>query len=327
MGFDIKRISINSVKEKITNFTAAYDDKIRTKAARSGLSEFIGLTPTTTWRLRMLDPPYTAFVGQFVADNLVEAAGCRIADKASLNKQDTEKVWLGGESNTLSFTTRVWATSTVKSVREPIQQLKSFTKRDDKLKRAPMFVFTSGTDLRFNVFVKSVGGIEYDRPRSDGTIRGATFSMTMLIIEGDIPSEQNTMSLSSLVETGLGIITSSSLFKTLSSFINVPGGSLHLKGKKVIVKDGQTFEHIAQQEYGDASVGDILRRVHYDNPRNTIKNSLEVGDYIDLVHESDIFSIKVTPQSIALKSDKVNIDNIKSHFALRSGERTIYPSA
>jgi len=326
MGFDLKRISINAVKQKLSKAIDTYDNEIRTKAGRSGLSDFLNLSPANTWRLKMIDPPYTAFVGQYRAEGLTEQVGARISDKGALNKQDTEKVWLGGEPGTISFVTRVWATSRTKSVRSSVEQLRSFTKRDDKLKRAPLFVFTSGVDLRFNVFVKSVGGIAYDNPRQDGTIRGATFQMTMLIVD-DIPTEQTTMSLSTLVQTGLGLITASAAYKSLSSFIFVPGGSLHLKGKKIIIKDGQTFEHIAQQEYGDASVGDILRRIYYNNPRNTIKNSLEVGDYIDLVDDSEIFSLKVTPQSIALKDDIVNVENIKNQFELRSGERKIYPGA
>jgi len=327
MGFDIKKISINNVKKQLTKAIDKYDADIRVKAGRSGLGDFLGLTPSNVWRLKMIDPPYTSFVGQFRASDLVEQVGARISDRGALNKQDTEKVWLGGEPGTVTFTTRVWATSANKSVRKSIELLRTFTKRDEKLKRAPLFVFTSGVDLRFNVFVKSIGGVTYDNPRNDGTIRGATFNVNMLVVD-DIPSEQNTQSLSSLVSTGLGLIGASPAFrKSVVDFIDVPGGSLHLKGKKIIIKDGQTFEHIAQQEYGDANVGDVLRRVHYNNPGNTIKNSLEVGDYIDLVDDSEIFSIKVTPQSIALKDEVVNIDNIKSHFALRSAERTIYPSA
>jgi len=325
MGFDLKKISINSIRKKFQGNLDRYDDKIRAKASRSGLGDFIGVSTSTTWRLKMIDPPHTAFEGQHIAENLTEAVSARISDQGSLNKQDTEKVWLGGDPGTLTFTTRIWATSNVKSVRASINKLRTFTKRDPKLKRAPMFVFTAGTDLSFNVFVKSIGGISYDRPRQDGTIRGATFNVTLLVID-EVVTETQSMSLGSLVKTGLGLILPNSVSNAVSSFLDIPGGSLHTKGKMVIVKDGQTFEHIAQLEYGDASVGDILRRAYYNSPLNLIKNSLEVGDYLDLVDDNEIYSIPVEPQSIALKTDTVNLENIRTHFESKNIERTIYPS-
>ena len=75
-------------------------------------------------------------------------------------------------------------------------------------------------------------------------------------------------------------------------------------GKEIIVKQGETFEHIAQKHYGDAHVGDILRRAHYNKPLNEIKSSLETGDVVDLVADDEIFGIAVTPQSIALKDNE-----------------------
>lgn len=329
MGFDIKRASIPEIKKQLGKAFSKYKNDVNARTSSPGLSGFLDLSPTTTWRLKMIDPPYTSFVGQFRATNLIEQVGAKIQDIESLNKQDTEKVWVGGEPGTVSFITRVWATSSTKSVRTSIELLRSFTKRDDALKRAPLFVFTSGTDLRFNVFVKSVGGIQYDNPRVDGTIRGATFQITMLVIDR-LPSQNTDTTLTNLIGTGLGVISGGAVSGwewAKSFFVNIPGGSLHLKGKRIIVRDGQTFEHISKQEYGDARYGDILRRVYFNNPRNSIKNSLEVGDYIDIVDPSDIRSVAVTPQSVALKDVAVNTVNIRNHFELRSQERKIYPSA
>jgi nucleoid-associated protein YgaU len=336
MGYDLKKITMKSLikktsvanaKRSANRFIKDYDDEIRAKAGRSGLADFLGVNPANTWRLKMIDPPYTSFVGQHKAENLTEEIGSRIGEKSSLNKQQTDKTWLGGESSSVTFSTRVWASSSVKNVRETIETLRTFTRRDPQLKRAPLFVFTSGIDLQYNVFVKSIGGIQYDNARQDGTVRGVTFKLTLTVVD-EVPTEQMSMSLASLCKTGLGLVTSAaaSAWSSISSWINIPGGSLHAKGKKVIVRDGQTFEHIAQQEYGNAAVGDILRRVYYDNPKNSIKNALQVGDYIDLVAAEDIFSVPVTPQSIALKDTKVNLENIQGHFVRKNVERKIYPS-
>lgn len=272
------------------------------------------------WRLKMLDPPESEFVGMFIAQTLTENVGQRISKTQGLNQQGTQKGYLGGEDETTTFTTRIWANDSVKNVKSSIDALKSFCRRDPNLKRAPIFKFTSGTEVACKCFVETVGGIVYDDPREDGSIRGATFSVTLTIIDS-LPTKEEAVSLSSILKGGSSVI--SSLGQSLG-VINIPGGSLHRKGRMVVIKQGQTFESIAQKEYGDALAGDILRRIHYQQPLNQIKMALETGDVIDLVDSVDIASIETTPQSVFLKDTLTNNRAIKDHFDLRGVSKTIF---
>lgn len=324
MGFDLKRVT------KALGVSRSFGKAIPGLKGLVGdtfIGEFLGISTKNVWRLKMKDLNEQEFKGQFIAEDLTENIGARISSGTALNQQSSDNKYLGGDAETITFKTRVWATSSVKNVKSSIDTLKSFTKRNDKLKRAPIFAFTAGTEVQALVFVKTIGGIVYDRPRSDGSIRGATFNVQLSVIE-DIESKPNSLSIASLVKSGLGIVSavqglSSGGFGAFGN-ISIPGGSLHSKGKKIIVKDGETFEHIAQQEYGDAMVGDILRRGYYNKPLNELKSALEVGDVVDLVVEDEIFDIEVTPQCISLKDNEENLENLQNHFELRGVSKKVY---
>ena len=324
MGFDIHRVT------KLSNIGGSLAKAIPGVSGLLGdtaLGEFLGVSTKNVWRLKMKDLDEQEFKGQFLAENLTENVGARISSSGTLNQDKTDNKYLGGSDETITFTTRIWASHSIKNVKKSVDLLKSFTKWHPQLKRSPIFTFNAGTEVQALVFVKSVGGIVYDRPRSDGSIRGATFSVQLTVIE-DIESKANSMSIAALVKSGLGIVSAAQglLSGGLGAFgkINIPGGSLHTKGKEIIVKQGETFEHIAQKHYGDAHVGDILRRAHYNKPLNEIKSSLETGDVVDLIADDEIFGIAVTPQSIAFKNNKENIDNIKNQFELRGSSKTVF---
>lgn len=324
MAFDLKRITKST---GIASSLAKAVPGVKGLLGDTGIGEFLGISTKNVWRLKMKDLDEQEFKGQFLAENLTENVGARISSNNSLNKQATDSKYLGGDAETITFTTRIWATHSIKNVKKSIETLKGFTRRDDSLKRAPIFTFTAGTEFQALVFVKSVGGIKYDRMRSDGSIRGATFSVALTVIE-QIETKQSSLSIASLVKSGLGIVSAvqglaSGGFGAFGK-ISIPGGSLHSKGKKVIVKDGETFEHLAQKEYGDALVGDVLRRAHYNKPLNELKSSLEVGDVVDMVAEDEIFGIQVTPQSIPLKDNETALENIKDQFELRGGTKKVY---
>lgn len=303
---------------------------IRTSlAAVTQLTETLGQfgvelsSARNVWRLKMLDPPESEFVGMFIAQDLTENVGQRLSKTQGLNQQSSQKGYLGGAEDSITFNTRIWANNSVKNIKSSIDALKSFTKRDSKLKRAPIFKFTSGTEVACKCFVESVGGIKYDDPREDGSIRGASFSIALAVIE-ELPTKEQGLSLASLAKSGLSVISAVAGLGTSLGFIDIPGGSLHRKGRKVIVKQGQTFEQIAQLEYGDALAGDILRRVYYQQPLSQIKTALETGDYIDLVEDTDIAGIETTPQSLFLQDNLTNNTAIEEHFDRRGGDKTIF---
>jgi len=297
-------------------------------AAVGAALQSVGIDPYgaghDVWRLKMLDPPGTEFIGQFVAEDVTENIGARISNDGSLNKDETSKKYLGGSGDTTTFKARIFATNTLKNVKTGIRQLKSFAKRDPALKRAPIFRFQAGTEIAMMCFVKSPGGIVYDRPRRDsGAIRGATFNMALEVIE-ELPTKQDGMTVASLIKTGLGIALAAAGISNSLGKINIPNASLHSKGKRMVIKQGQTFEEIARIEYEDALSGDVLRRVYYQQPLSQIKSALETGDIIDLVDAVDLAGVDVTPQSEFLKDALVNRQVISDQFALRGTNKTIF---
>lgn len=319
MAFDIKRIQkvqgrAGTVARTIPGISGLLGDTF--------LGEFLGISTKNVWRLKMIDSPNTEYRGQFMAQNLTENVGANISSQSSLNKQSQDKQYIGGDDNTLTFNARVWASSSIKNVKKSVELLKTFTERNEELKRAPIFTFTSGTDIQCKCFVKSIGGVQYDDPRSDGSIRGATFNVTLEKIE-DVPTKSG-LSLAALVKTGLGIVSAAQGLSKSGGKINIPGGSLHTKGRLIVTKQGQTFESIAQKEYGNALYGDILRRAHFQNPLNQIKASLEINDIVTLVDPNEITEITVAPQSICLKDNEENRNNFLAHFELRGGSKVVY---
>lgn len=280
------------------------------------IGEVVGLSSNKLWTLEMIDPPNTKFSGQFLAENTTENIGSRINTQQSLNADSSNKQWVGGQDNTFTFNARIYALDGVKDVASKIAKLKSFTKKRDDLSRAPMFIFSLGTQLSFSCLVATVGGIRYDELRSDGTLRGATFSIELSII--DEKQTDGSVSLASKIKNVGGIISSAVGFASGFDLINIPGGSLHTIGRTATAKDGDTFESIAALEYGDALVGDVLRRANVE-----IFN-IQAGDDVVLVDRQEIFQIEVTPQSNALK-DEEQRDILRQEFLeLRGQSKTVF---
>jgi hypothetical protein len=237
--------------------------------------------------------------GQYIAQDYTENVGANLNDSSTVNQRAPFTQWINGEAETGSFRARIFATHSLKFVKNEIDKLKEAARLNKTLKRAPIFTFTYGTEIVYKCFVVSVGGIKYDEVRSDGSIRGAEFNITLRILE-DVPTPQATASLASKVKFAAGIATAAAGILSTVGLIKIPGASLHTKGRTIKAKQGDTFESIAQREYGDALVGDILRRVQPE------KADLSPGDDVILVDNTEIFQIKVQPQSVALKQEPEN---------------------
>ena len=323
MGFDLKRVNPAGAGKTIGKTIPGLSDAI----GDTPLGEYLGISTKDVWRLKMSDKiggdEGPEFRGQFTATNLTENVGQRITSTNALNQEDADRKYLGGSGDTITFNARIWATSSLKNVAINIHKLKSFCRRDDELKRSPIFTFTAGTEFECTCFVKSIGNIIYDPLRSDGSIRGATFQITLVKLV-EVPPDKQGVGIASLVKTGLGIVSSVSGLSSTLGKIYVPGGSLHTKGKEIITVQGQTFEHLAQKHYNNALFGDVLRRAYYHNPQNTIKTSLECGDVVDIVDPDEIQEIDITPQSISLKDNIECNENIVDHFSLRSDPKRVY---
>lgn len=257
------------------------------------------------------------FRGQFIAEGMSESTGSVLGENTTINKDQPNFQWLNGEATPFTFKSRIHASDSFMNIKQQVQMLKSFTRRNKDLRRAPIFLFTAGTEIGFTCFVKGVK-ILYDELREDGSIRGVVVDITLQEIE-DTVVENAATSLAAQIKFVSGMIGPAAGLKSqLGKLVKIPGGSLHTIDRQVTARWGETFEGIAAAEYGQALLGDILRRVQPD------KSNLKAGDTVLLVEASEIQQIAVTPQSVALKNTKTNAALRDEFLALRNKATTIF---
>lgn len=260
------------------------------------LAQLAGGGPSAkAWALKNNDTGQE-ILGQYLPQNYTEGASANISETSTVNQQDPFQQWTGGNTESSSFDVRIFAYSSESTVLQDVQILKDATKKDEQLNRPPIFTFKYGVDIAYTCFVESVKNIKYDEFRADGTIRGATLSITLRKIE-NLPATDPS-GLSELVITGKQI---SDFFEnSFSDIIDVFGASPHKKSRTIKAKEGDTFESIAAREYGNALVGDILRRAQPD------KVNLKPGDDVILIDDVEIFQIKVQPLSPPLQRNPIS---------------------
>lgn len=270
------------------------------------------------WILEGIDEGFkTRFQGQYIAQGMEENVGSVLGETTSVGKDKPNFQWLHGEGEDFNFTGRIFASSSFNNIRQQIELLKSFARRSKELKRSPRARFTTGTEIGFTCFVKGIK-LQYDELREDGSLRGCVVNISLLKIEDTITTNAAT-SLRSQVKFSAGQIASgAALFsESARGLIHIPGGSMHTIGRKFNVKQGDTFESIAAKEYGNALLGDILRRAQ---PQ---KEPITPADQIILVDRSDILTISVTQQSVALKNTFENLTLRKEKLAARNRKTVI----
>lgn len=271
-----------------------------------------------TWKLTGIDAGFEKeFEGQFLAQDMEETVGAFLGETTTINKAAPDFQWIRGEAEKFSFTTRLWASNSLKNVKQQVNLLKSFARRDPTLKRAPKFLFSAGTEISFTCFVRGVR-FRYDELRIDGSLRGAVVDLELQVIEDKAVGNAAT-SLASQIKFAAGIVVGAvGIAAQVKRLIKIPGGSLHTVGRTLVVKEGQTFESIAAIEYGNALLGDILRRAQPE-----IAN-LKAGDKVSLVEPSEIIQIPVTQQSIALMNTQENQTLRELKISARNRPTTIF---
>lgn len=292
------------------------------KSLTNGLQSILSVLPTAeggssklakVWNLEGIDDGFQIkFLGQFIAEGMKENAGSVLSETSTVGKEKPDFQYLRGEGEQFSFSTKMYATNSLVSLRQQIQMLKMFTKRDRNLKRLPRALFTSGTEIALTVFVKSVE-LAYEELRDDGTIRAVNLSISLQIIDEKLSIDAAT-SLAQQVKYASGQIgAAAALFsRSARGILNIPGASLHTIGRNTIVRYGDTFESIAAKEYGNALLGDVLRRAQ---PQ---KEPIKAGDQITLVDSSEIAQIDVTQQSVFLRNTATNLALRQAKLDLRN---------
>ena len=122
-----------------------------------------------TWKLTGIDAGFEKeFEGQFLSQDMEETVGAFLGETTTVNKGAPDFQWIRGEAERFYFTTRLWASNSFKNIKQQVNILKSFARRDANLKRAPKFLFSAGTEISFTCFVRGAR-LRYDELRIEGS--------------------------------------------------------------------------------------------------------------------------------------------------------------
>ncbi len=178
--------------------------------------------------------------GDFEAEDLGEDVGAAYEDTFALNSDSPITQYLHGEVDVLSFTARLFDDSVTPQailtnmkfvlVREKLELLKAWVKKDESKGRPPTVVFSAGNgEVSMTSVITSLAGILYDPLNWGGGIRGVTFTVNL---KKFIPAD-------------------------ISGAASSPPETRYHRAKT-----GDYYELLAVREYGSAALGDVIRNRH-----------------------------------------------------------------
>jgi hypothetical protein len=218
-----------------------------------------------TWRLVNTDVPGSIVEGDFEALGVTRNVSANYATHKALNQFKPITQYLSGNLDTLSFQGRLYQSHGFDNITEKFNTLVAWTNRDPDLRRPPIVLFSvgDGDTVYFDnalSIIKSISDIQYDSPTVTGGVRGIAF----------------TINLEEYAEFSLE---------------NPPPPET----RYARAKDGEYMELLAQREYGEPLLGDVIRKRH---PALQI---VEAGDVVKLPSFDAIRTTAVIPRSIALQ--------------------------
>ena len=226
--------------------------------------------------------------GQFTVDDMqLNAIGGVFTEITSVNQSHPITQWIRGQQETITLVSEFWAQHYKDSITQQFQDLLRLARRDEDLMRPPICMFSFGTKLSMQCFVEHVSNIAFGPLRPDGTPQRIRFTLTL---RNYIPS---------LVA------------KTDPSNVS------H-QSRERYAKAGDTFESIAADEYGDALMGEYLRRWLGYHP------DLAVGDKVHILTTDYIAQQgPVLPVSPILYAMMTNPKFAALLFSARSGSLAV----
>lgn len=167
-------------------------------------------------------------VFQYEPQNVTESYGSAYSSSTGMNRANPLVQFSNGEQKTITFDARMWASDSTQTIEARIEDLKRAVDPDDDLKRPPRYQFVWGSLIDALVVVQSIGGIRYDRLRPDGTAIGCTLSINLMRV----------------VEWDVELVAEDRVTDTFYA----------------PTKSDDQWETIAVRQYGDALMGELLRR-------------------------------------------------------------------
>lgn len=178
--------------------------------------------PNRTWSLlpqdeRLLLDPRLQIYSQFRPTNVRFSYANELGEAISVNADDAVLEYVRGTVDTITFDALFYGdvsgtdqvpntpgfvlTSRGKDLKYPVRMLEALrtaVKKNQKLQRPPIYLWTAGADLAFLCFVHRVDGEVLDF-REDGTLRGFRATLTL---KHYTPIDQSSLTQSEAVDTG-----------------------------------------------------------------------------------------------------------------------------
>jgi hypothetical protein len=243
----------------------------------------------------------TRITGQFTPQSFRHDVGSQLHEAGGFSRTNPLVQWVGGALESISFEARLWSEhSEDQTTRDKLEVLKLLKKALPPLNRPPLTRFFWGNAIPGGMpcFVESLGGIQYDEIRPDGSLRGATLSITL---KKFTPFTVERTHISPMERT-----------------------PIHE------VRRGETYEMIAYHRYGDPMLGVPLRQ---QNPRYPMKDwaptmiaDLEPGDIVKLYPKRDLTDRPIRPQChIFDENNRESADLRRYYFMTRAAKIGIIP--
>lgn len=237
-----------------------------------------------------------SIMGQFPPSNVVKDLAGDVAEAGMVNSDTTILQWVGGRTDTVTFGAYLHTDdNTDRSVEQKLKRLEDLVKRSSFQPHPPIcrFSMASFKTLSIDCLVTSLGGISYDEAMADGTPMGVTLNITL------------------------------KRYQELQFKVTDPTIPQTFTRMRRAIR-GETYEEIAQDEYGDALLGVLLRQL---NPRTV---DMHVADLaaLDAVHvfpEEYLLTIPIVPQWHGMREGRGNEDAeqmLQDLLDLRAGVST-----
>lgn len=241
------------------------------------------------WTLESEDD-FFSLSGQFTTTDLQEQVSANYSEFRSLGRSKPIQMFMNENLNEMTFTARFHARHNglfglfSDRVDDQAEDVRGLSQVVEKLGRPRIFTFSVGESISMRCVCISSGGIAYERLRpATGDLRGFTAQITLReYVEFD--TSLSGRPAESLVQPFLG---------------------------------GDSYETIANRFYGDANLGEALRR------RNPEIPTPKTGTFLHIPPKEIIGrGFALTPQSPALKKSPANDARRIALFKERSQKKT-----
>jgi hypothetical protein len=234
--------------------------------------------------------------GQFTPQQISQNMGANIPEAGGYSRAAPIIQWIGGKLRTFTFQARLFSSHRDdNTAAEKLAELEYLLEEHEGMGRPPLVSFFWGIAIPdgFPCFVESLGGVTYDEIRLDGSLRGVTLSLTL--------KRWSPWRFEQVVTT--------------------PGQQTPVH----IAVHGETYEMIAEREYGDPMLGVLLRQM---NPRSPMTKKaprgvadLQPGEQVKIYPIREMRRHRIRPACHVLRQDnRIAADNRRYFFELRSTE-------